>query len=109
MVLGRSAGLTEDKLAHIGDDPLPEGLYDHDEAAIVRYAQASSRLDEITDELYAALQQHFDDKQLIELCFTVGMSNMINRFHATFHTDVDEFTQERLGASCPIPLPDPPG
>ncbi len=33
---------------------------------------------------------------------------MINRFHATFHTDVDELTQERLGASCPISLPDLP-
>ena len=39
MLLGRAAGLSEDKLAHLGDDPLPDGLYAPDEAAIVRYAR----------------------------------------------------------------------
>ncbi len=109
MVAGRATGLTEQKLALIGADPLPDGVYEPDEAAIVRYAQASSRLEPITDELYASLLEHFTEKQIIELCFTVGMSNMINRFHATFHTDVDDDTEAMLGAVCPVRLPAPPG
>lgn len=109
MVAGRAAGLTEQKLAQIGSDPLPAGVYEPDEAAIVAYAQASSRLAPITDELYAALLAHFTERQIIEICFTVGMSNMINRFHATFHTDVDDETGEMLGAVCPVPLPAGPG
>ena len=52
MLLGRAAGLTEDKLAHLGDDPLPEGVYEPDEAAIVRYAQRSTRMDVIDDRTY---------------------------------------------------------
>jgi hypothetical protein len=36
------------------------------------------------------------------------MSNMINRFHATFHTDVDADTEWALGAVCPVRLPQPP-
>lgn len=39
---------------------------------------------------------------------TVGMSNMINRFHATFHTDVDD-TASLLGAVCPVRSPPSPG
>jgi alkylhydroperoxidase family enzyme len=109
VVAGRATGLTEEKLALIGVDPLPDGVYEADEAAIVRYAQASSRLDPITDELYAALLEHFTEKQIIEICFTVGMSNMINRFHATFHTDVDDDTESMLGAVCPVRLPPTPG
>jgi alkylhydroperoxidase family enzyme len=109
VVAGRATGLTEEKLARIGADPLPEGLYTPDEAVIVRYARASSRLEPITDELYTALLEHFDEKKIIEICFTVGMANMINRFHATFHTDVDADTQEMLGAVCPVPLPPAPG
>ena len=109
MVAGRATGLTEQKLALIGADPLPEGVYEPDEAAIVRYAQASSRLDPITDELYASLLEHFTEKQIIEICFTVGMSNMINRFHATFHTDVDEDTEQMMGAVCPVRRPPLPG
>ncbi len=109
MVAGRATGLTEEKLARIGADPLPEGLYAPDEAVIVRYARASTRMEPITDELYAALLAHFTERQIIEICFTVGMSNMINRFHATFHTDVDASTEEMLGAVCPVPMPPVPG
>jgi len=105
VVLGRSAGLTEEQLAHIGDDPLPDGIYADDQRAVVEYAQRSTRLDPITDELYARLQTHFTQQQIIELCFTVGLSNVINRFHATFLTDVDPETGAVLGASCPLPMP----
>jgi alkylhydroperoxidase family enzyme len=109
VVAGRATGLTEEKLALIGADPLPEGVYEPDEAAIVRYAQASSRLEPITDELYGSLLEHFTEKQIIEICFTVGMSNMINRFHATFHTDVDDDTEAMMGAVCPVRRPPTPG
>ncbi|MDQ3384509.1 MAG: hypothetical protein M3503_00615 [Actinomycetota bacterium] len=108
MLLGRAAGLTEEKLAHLGDDPLPEGLYAPDEAAIVRYAQRSTRMDTIDDRTYDALAEHFDTQQIIEICFTVGLSNMINRFHATFLTEVDPVTQEALAPSCPLSYPDVP-
>ena len=108
MLLGRAAGLTEEKLAHLGDEPLPPGVYEPDEAAIVRYAQRSTRLDVIDDRTYDALSEHFSPEQIIEICFTVGMSNMINRFHATFLTEVDDRTKEALGSSCPLSYPDLP-
>ncbi len=109
MVAGRATGLTEEKLALIGRTPVPGGVYEPDEAAIVAYAQASTRMEPITDELYASLLAHFSERQIIEICFTVGMSNMINRFHATFHTDVDDDTESMLGAVCPVPAPSNPG
>lgn len=109
MLLGRAAGLTEDKLAHLGDDPLPDGVYAPDEAAIVRYAQRSTRMDAIDDHTYGDLAGHFTQQQLIEICFTVGLSNLINRFHATFLTEVDPETQEALAPSCPLSYPDPHG
>jgi alkylhydroperoxidase family enzyme len=107
VLLGRAAGLTEAKLAHLGDNPLPDGVYAPDEAAIVEYAQHSTRLDPIDDDTYAALAAHFDTKQIIEICFTVGLSNMVNRFHATFLTDLDPWTGQALGPNCPLPYPDP--
>lgn len=100
--------MSEEKLAHIGEDPLPEGVYSDDEAAIVAYAQASTHMRPIDDDLYGALAAHFEPTQIIEICFTVGLSNMINRFHATFLTEVDPFTKQALAPSCPLPLPDEP-
>ena len=109
MLLGRAAGLSEEKLAHLGDDPLPEGVYEPDEAAIVRYAQRSTRLDSIDDDMYGELAEHFTTQQLIEICFTVGFSNMINRFHATFRTDLDSIIRAAVGDACPLAFPEVTG
>ena len=100
--------MTEEQLAHIGDDELPPGVYNAADAAVVRYARLSSEMDVITDEFFAELSQHFSTRQLIDLCLTVGMCNMINRFHRTFLTDVDPETQAVLAPQCPLPLPEPP-
>ena len=107
-MLGRSAGLKEEQLRHIGDDPLPDGVYSPAEAAIVEYAQRSTRMDVITDELYQRLSEHFDQSQIIEICFTVGLSNMINRFHATFGTELDPIIRSMVGDACPLAYPEPP-
>ena len=111
-MLGRSVGLSEEQLAHLRDDPLPEGIYTEAEAAIVRYAQRSTKVITIDDETYQALARHFSTEQILEICLTVGFSNMVNRFHATFLTDLDDSTlaaveegDERAGAR---PLAHPP-
>jgi hypothetical protein len=59
----------------------------------------------ISDELFGELSTHFDTQQMIELCFTVGNSGLVNRFHALFHTDLDDDTIAGLGAS-PLSLPE---
>lgn len=104
MVLGRSAGLTEAKLRHIGDESEPEGVYERSEWAIVEYAQRSTRMQPITDELYRRLSERYSPTQIMEICFTVGMSNMINRFHSTFLTDIDPETNEILAETCALPM-----
>ncbi|GAC1416067.1 MAG: hypothetical protein NVSMB5_05960 [Candidatus Velthaea sp.] len=108
-MLGRSVGLSEAQLAHLGDDPLPEGVYSPSEAAIVRYARQSTLHIQIDDELYAQLESHFSRRQIIDICLVVGQSNLVNRFHATFRTDVDEETLTTVlqAGVCPIPLPIP--
>lgn len=113
-MLGRSLGLAEDQMRHLNDDPLPEGIYDAAQAAIVRYAQKSTRLEPIDNTTYAALARHFSTQQIMDICLTVGLSNMVNRFHATFQTDVDEATiaaaeaGDLIAGSCPIPRPKTP-
>ena len=102
-------------MGHLGDETLPEGLYPPSQASIVRYAQKSTRLQRIDDETYGALARHFTPQQIIDICLTVGLSNMINRFHATFRTDLDAETTaevekgDMIAGSCPIPRPKPPG
>jgi alkylhydroperoxidase family enzyme len=102
-------------MRHLNDDPLPDGVYVAAEAAIVRYAQKSTRLEPIDDATYAALAAHFSVPQIMDITLTVGLSNMVNRFHATFRTDVDAATIEAVEAGdaiagvCAIPRPKVPG
>lgn len=110
-MLGRSVGLSTEQLNHLGDDPLPEGVYSETEAAIVRYAQVSTGSIFVDDEVYGDLARHYTEEQIVELCVIVGLSNMVNRFHATFLTDVDETTTDandeadaRAGV-CTLPRP----
>ena len=78
--------------------------------AIVRYAQKSTRLERIGDKTYADLAAHFSTPQIMDICMTGGLSNMANRFHSTFQTDVDASTLEAVKAGnatvgvCPIPI-----
>ena len=107
-MLGRSAGIDDQKLQHVGDDPLPEGVFSADEAAIVRYAQASTLMRPITDAIYADLSRHFDRQQIMEIWAVVSLSNQVNRFHATFLTDLDDVRLAEIGPTCPLPLPPQP-
>lgn len=110
-MLGRSVGLSTEQLNHLGDDPLPEGVYTESEAAVVRYAQILTRDIFIEDGVYAELARHYTNEQMVELCMVIGLSNMVNRFHATFQTDVDEMTtganaeEDRLAGACTLPRP----
>jgi alkylhydroperoxidase family enzyme len=106
---GRAAGLSDEQLAHLNDSPLPPDVYEPSEAVIVRYAQALTRLEPITDQLYAELSQWYSPNQIIDLCLVIGASNLVNRFHATFQTDLDESTIDALSGSCPLPMPKVPG
>jgi hypothetical protein len=101
-------------MRHLVDDPLPEGVYDAAEAAIVRYAQKATRMEPIDDRTYRDLERHFSTAQIIDICMTVGLSNLVNRFHATFLTDLDAITTneaeagDRSAGACPLPRPKPP-
>lgn len=108
-MLGRSVGITEEQLAHLGDDPLPEGLYSPSEAAIIRYARKSTLEIKIDDATYGELEKYFTRPQIIDICLIVGQSNVVNRFHATFRTDVDDATMHQIheheSGALPLALP----
>jgi hypothetical protein len=109
VVLGRSAGLTDEQMGHIMDDPLPEGMFSPDLEAIIVFARASALMQPITDDIWSGLREHFDVKAIIEIAFIVGMNQLTSRFHALVHTDLDEGTSAQVqGGSCRVRLPTPP-
>ncbi len=104
-MLGRSAGLSDAQLAALDADPLPEGVFAPEDVAIVRYARQSTLQIVVDDWLYADLTEHFTSRQIVDITLVVGLSNLINRFHATFHTDVDASTLVTIGDVRPLDVP----
>jgi alkylhydroperoxidase family enzyme len=100
-------GLSEEQLAGLASQDLTEPPFTPIEQLVVRYARRLTRLEPI-DELYTELQEAFTLQEIMELCFTIGISNAVNRFHATFHTPLDDRTRAALGDASPLPLPEPP-
>ena len=107
IALGRSVGLDEERLGAIANRA-PEPAYSDAEQVVVEYARRLTGMGPIDDPLYHDLRRHFTLEQVMELCFTIGVSNIINRFHATFHTPVDQRTQDALAGGSPLPLPPQP-
>jgi alkylhydroperoxidase family enzyme len=108
ITLGRSVGLTEAQLAGLAADELADPPFSPLEQLVVRYARRLTRLEPIDDELYAELRRSFTLQEIMELCFTIGISNVVNRFHATFHTPLDARTRAALRDGSPLPLPEEP-
>lgn len=54
----------------------------------------------VSDELFAALQRHFSNAQLVELTSEIAMANYRGRFNRVFHCLPAGFSE---GAYCPVP------
>ena len=108
IALGRSVGLSEAQLAGLAAAEPSAEAFSPVERVVVVYARRLTTGVPIDDDLYGALRRHFTLHQLMELCLTVGIANVINRFHATFHTPLDERTRREVAANPPLPLPAEP-
>jgi alkylhydroperoxidase family enzyme len=108
ITLGRSVGLDEQHLGAVADES-PQAVFTEVEQVVVDYARRLTRLEPIDDRLFGDLRRHFTVQQVMELCFTIGVANIVNRFHATFHTPLDARTREALADGSPLPLPPRPG
>ncbi|MEJ7785807.1 MAG: carboxymuconolactone decarboxylase family protein [Solirubrobacteraceae bacterium] len=72
------------------------------ERLVIDYAEAMTKTPaEVTDELFSALQEHFDEAQLVELTASIAWENWRARFNWAFDIGAAGF---REGAACPVPV-----
>jgi len=103
-MLGLSVGLTNDEMLAMG---APEACasFDATDRLVLRYAEILTRENRVDDALYGELAARFSRAELVELCMTVALSALVNRVHATFRTDVDQGTLNKVGALSACALP----
>jgi alkylhydroperoxidase family enzyme len=77
------------------------GEFSELECLVLDYATAMSRTPTtVTDELFAQLRVHFDERQLVELTNVIALENMRARFNSAFDMTPAGFSE---GIVCVVP------
>lgn len=98
--IARDAGIGEPQLL-----ALPRyresGEFSELECLVLDYATAMSRTPTtVSDELFAQLRAHFDERQLVELTNVIALENMRARFNSAFDMTPAGFSE---GLVCVVP------
>jgi AhpD family alkylhydroperoxidase len=98
--LAREAGITEEELLALPRYRESE-KFTALERLVLDYATAMSRTPTtVTDELFAAMREHFDERQLVELSSVIALENMRARFNSAFDMTPAGFSE---GMVCVAP------
>jgi alkylhydroperoxidase family enzyme len=77
--IGLRAGLTGEELARIARGPEAPGWSPAD-AALLRAADELHRDQHISDATWARLRERFDDRQMLDIIFTIGQYTMVSMY-----------------------------
>ena len=99
--MGRRLGLTEEKLRALQEYESSDALSEVEKLAL-RYADAMTDTpQQVPQELFDALQRHFDARQLVELTSSIAWENYRARFDHAFGVESEGFSE---GQFCPLPV-----
>jgi len=86
---GKSAGLTNDEILRITEGPDDPGWNEFD-AALIRAADELHRDAIISDATWNTLSQQYNEKQLMDVVFTVGQYNLVSWALNSFGVQLEE-------------------
>jgi len=76
--LMRQLGIASDPIAAVADT----AVQDEREQVALEYTVVVTRdANRVDDHLFARLRRHFDDREIVELTYVIGLINMLNRFN----------------------------
>ena len=98
---GQREGASDEKIAAVGDYRDSE-LFTPAERVALELADAMTATPpNVTDELFARLEEHYDEAQIVELVAIVAQENYRSRFNTTFRIESE-------GMYCPlVTIPSP--
>jgi alkylhydroperoxidase family enzyme len=100
--VGRRQGLSEEKLLALANFEESDAFTELERLAL-RYATAMTDTPvKISNNLFDALRQQLNEKQLVELTSCIAWENYRARFDHAFGIEAQGFSQ---GMFCPLPPP----
>jgi 4-carboxymuconolactone decarboxylase len=99
--VGRQKGISERQLAEL-DDFETSSAFREPERLVIRYALRMTETPvEVSDELFAQLRRHFDERQLVELTSVIAWENYRARFNHAVGLEAQGFSE---GSFCALPV-----
>jgi alkylhydroperoxidase family enzyme len=89
VAIGRVAGITDDEITRLTKGADEPGWADR-EAALLRAADQLHAEQMVDDVTYAALAEHYDEQQLLDIVFTVGQYHLVSMALNTFRVQRDD-------------------
>lgn len=88
--LGQAAGVPQEKLDALEGDYEASGLFDDREVAVIRWAEAvATNTARRNAAAFAAMQELFEDDEIIEISIVVAVRVMVNLLQEAFWTDLE--------------------
>lgn len=98
--VGRTLGVTQAQILALPDYQ-ESGVFSPLEKLVIEYAVEMTRTPvEVSDTLFAALRQHFNEAQLVELTASIAWENYRARFDHALGIESQGFSE---GATCVLP------
>ncbi|MGE0056570.1 MAG: carboxymuconolactone decarboxylase family protein [Dehalococcoidia bacterium] len=98
--VSRLSGLRDEELLALPNYG-SSNLFSNLDKLVLDYATGVSRTPvDVSDELFEALQEHFDEGQLVELTHAIALENMYGRFNHAMGIGASGFTE---GMVCAVP------
>src|SRR5438132_4794266 len=98
--ISRRWGLSDEELLALPSYQT-SALFSDLDKLVLEYAVGMSRTPvEVSDELFAALREHFDDAQLVELTHVIALEHMRGRFNLALGIGAAGFSE---GMVCAVP------
>ena len=89
VLIARDEGITDDEIARLQTDDVATRWAD-DEACVLRATDELHRDQHITDTTWAALCEHYDLEQRMDLVFAVGQYTLVSMALNTFGVERDD-------------------
>jgi AhpD family alkylhydroperoxidase len=78
-MLAQKSGIPEDTLRELSNWRT-SSAFDQVDRLVLEYAEAMTRTPvDVSDELFAQLREHFDERQIVELTMALGLENLFSR------------------------------
>jgi AhpD family alkylhydroperoxidase len=101
--LAQKAGASAEQLRELATWR-DSSLFDPAERLVLEYSEAMSRTPvEVSDELFARLKDHFEERQIVELTMVVALENLYSRFNWAMGIEGEGFSE---GMYCVRPQAD---